>query len=47
MEQLPASGSDVLDLDAYREQRIKDGTWPIDKDRHYAFFHRWLKDKKK
>ncbi len=44
---IPASGSNVLDLEEYRKQRIENGTWPPKGNEHLEFFRRWREDQKK
>ena len=43
-EKLP---DNLRDLDKYREERIKDGSWPISKEQHLDFFRRWRERKDK
>ena len=37
----------ILDLDAYRKRRESEGTWPISKEDHLAFFREWRQKKLK
>ena len=43
----PVPQDNVLDLDAYRQKRIAEGTWPIAREEHFKFFYMWRQGKKK